>query len=254
MSSIPIGGIIVLILFGSAMLVMLGARFLPEHHLSDETRSVVSVSTAVVGTLSALVVGLLISTANASFTAKAEVVTGISANLISLDRVLRRMGPEAQDMRVLLQRYTAAMHEDLFPDKPGEQANLENDATISMLEQLQDKVLALAPANETQRWLQTQALQLTQTVIEARWKLGQENATRSPRLLFVLVMFWFMLIFASFGLFAPCNAMAITAILLCAVGIGSAIRMTTELQTPFSGLIRISSGPLTQAVAVISRN
>ena len=51
--SVPIGVIIDVILFGSALLAMAAARFLPEHHFSPETKSVVSVSVAVVGTLSA---------------------------------------------------------------------------------------------------------------------------------------------------------------------------------------------------------
>jgi hypothetical protein len=91
---VPIGMIIDAILFGSALLAIAAARFLPEHHLSPETKGVVTVSAAIVGTLSALVVGLLISTSSASFTAKSQQVTQISANVISLDRMLRRYGPE----------------------------------------------------------------------------------------------------------------------------------------------------------------
>src|SRR5271167_1009757 len=102
---VPIGVIIDAILFGSALLAMAAARFLPEHHLSPETKGVVSVSAAVVGTLSALIVGLLISTSSASYTAKSQEVTQISANVISLDRLLRRYGPQAQDIRILLRRY-----------------------------------------------------------------------------------------------------------------------------------------------------
>jgi hypothetical protein len=100
---VPIGVIIDAILFGSALLAIAAARFLPEHHLSPETKGVVTVSAAIVGTLSALVVGLLISTSSASFTAKSQQVTQISADVISLDRMLRRYGPEAQDSRTLLQ-------------------------------------------------------------------------------------------------------------------------------------------------------
>jgi hypothetical protein len=37
---------------------------LPKHHLTDETKNLVNVSTAVVATVSALVLGLLISNAN----------------------------------------------------------------------------------------------------------------------------------------------------------------------------------------------
>ncbi len=206
---------------------------------------------AVVGTLSALVLGLLISSASASFTAKTQEVTQISADVISLDRLLRRYGPEAQDIRMLLGRYTAAKLQDLFPENSDQVPDLENNATISLLEELQNKVLALLPMNDTQRWLQ--ALQLTAAAIAARWQLVQEDVAKTPLPLVVLVLFWFVILFASFGLFAPLNITSIAAIFLCSVGVGSAIRMTTELQTPFHGLIRISSMPLTHALEVISR-
>jgi hypothetical protein len=252
--SVPIGVIIDAILFCSALLAMAAARFLPEQHLSPETKGVVSVSVAVVGTLSALVVGLLISTSSASYTAKSQEVTQTSADVINLDRMLRRYGPAAQDIRVLLRGYTAAERQDLFPTDSNQAADLENKKTSALLEELQDKVLALTPANPTQRWLQPQALDLIGKMIAARWQLGQqESASGIPLPLLLLVMFWFMIIFVSFGLFAPRNMTAIAMIFLCSVGIGTAIRMITELQTPFGGLIRIPSTPLTQALDVISR-
>jgi hypothetical protein len=252
MNSVPISVVIITILFASAMVTMFAARFLPDHHLSPETKSVVSVSVAVVGTLSALVVGLLISTANSSFTAKAREISGISANVISLDRLLRRYGPEAEGSRVLLSHYAIAKLQDLFPEDSNQAPYTENIATVTILEQLQDNILALTPANDTQRWLQAQSLQLTTAIMAVRWQLAQENAS-TPRLLLLLVLFWFVIIFASFGLFSPRNITAIVAILLCSVGVGSAIRIITELQDPFGGLIRISNTPLTYAVEVIGR-
>jgi hypothetical protein len=41
----------------------------------------------------------------------------------------------------------------------------------------------------------------------ARWQLAQENPG-TPRPLLLLVLFWFVIIFASFGLFAPRNITA----------------------------------------------
>jgi hypothetical protein len=250
MNSISFGLIIVAILFGSALLAMGIARFLPNHHLSAETKGVVSVSMAVVGTLSALVLGLLISTANSSYTAKTQQVTQMSDDVISLDRLLRRYGPEAQEIRALLRRYVAAKLQDLFPENRS--PNLENEATVSLLEELQNKILALKPTSDAQRWLQGQALQLTAAAMTTRWELGQENLSRTPAPLLVLLVFWFAILFASFGLFAPVNVTSVTAIFLCSLGVGTAIRMMTELQTPFHGLIRISSAPLVHALGVIS--
>jgi hypothetical protein len=68
---------------------------LPKHHLTDETKNLVSVSTAVVATVSALVLGLLISNANTSFTRLGGQVTALSAEILRLDHILRRYGADA---------------------------------------------------------------------------------------------------------------------------------------------------------------
>jgi hypothetical protein len=56
----------------------------------------------------------------------------------------------------------------------------------------------------------------------------------------------------SFGLFAPRNATAILALFLCALAVAGAIEMTQELNTPFRGIIRISSKPMKDAFVQIS--
>ena len=65
-----IGWIVAAIVFASAMLGMLMRRILPESHLSDETKGVVTLSMGVVGTLTALVLSLLIATASSTFNQK----------------------------------------------------------------------------------------------------------------------------------------------------------------------------------------
>ena len=60
------------------------------------------------------------------------------------------------------------------------------------------------------------------------------------------------MIFISFGLFTPRNGTAITMVFLSSVAIGGAICMTTELQIPFEGIIRISGTPLAHALDVSS--
>jgi hypothetical protein len=147
-------------LFCSAMLGMLIARLLPVGHLSPETKGVVTSSTAVVGTLSALVVGLLISSASTSFNAKSNEVTQIATDLIRLDRVLGRYAPETPGIRVELRRYAGATLRDLFPANRAEPVALENAATMGLLESVETDIVALAPANDVQRWLKGQALEL----------------------------------------------------------------------------------------------
>jgi hypothetical protein len=152
---------------------------------------------------------------------------------------------------VLLRHYTADEMQDLFPKGSDHPSNMENITTVSMLEKLQNKTLAFTPINDIQRWLQAQSLQVTTAIMAARWQLAQGIAN-TPRALLLLVLFWFVIVFASYALFSPLNARSIVAILLCSAGVGSAIRIVTKLQEPFGGLIRVSSTSLTHSLAVIS--
>ena len=137
------------VIFGGALLGIFAARVLPEGHLSNETRTAVSVSVAIVGTLSALVLGLLISTANSSFSARSREVTAMSVDLIRMERMLRRYGREADDARAKLRTYATAKMQELFPAK-GERSQTD-EATVGMLETMQDAILSLAPTDETHR-------------------------------------------------------------------------------------------------------
>jgi hypothetical protein len=93
---------------------MLVGRILPERHLTNETKGVITVSAGVIGTLTALVLGLLIGAANSSYNTKNQEVLLIAADVIQMDHLLRRYGPEAEPLRDLLHRYTAMKIQDFF--------------------------------------------------------------------------------------------------------------------------------------------
>jgi hypothetical protein len=243
---------VLVIVFCSALLGMLVSRILPQNHLTDQTKSVVTVSTGVVGTLTALVLGLLIAAAASSFNTKNQEVILIAADVSRLDRLLRRYGPEAEGLRDLLRRYTAMKIQDLFPEGTTKLPSLENPRTVALLEELQDRLVAFDASNPNQRWLQSQALQLVSAIAGARWLMAEQNTIGIAVPLLVLVVFWLSLLFLSFGLFAPRNATAILALFLCALAVAAAIEMTQDLNAPFRGIIRISSKPMKVALNEIS--
>src|SRR5262249_58739179 len=130
MSHTIIGLISFVVIFGGVIAGMLVARRLPGHHLGTETQSVVTVSVAVIGTLSALVLGLMISAANRSFSARADDVRELSVQLIRIDRNLRRYGPEADDARLALHAWAKAKTQQLFPKKSQERPSIEGTTII----------------------------------------------------------------------------------------------------------------------------
>lgn len=80
-NTLIIGLVVFMTLLAGTFVGVKARDCLPKHHLTDEAKNLVSVSMAVVATVSALVLGLLISTANTSFTRLGGEVTGpIGAN------------------------------------------------------------------------------------------------------------------------------------------------------------------------------
>jgi hypothetical protein len=121
-------------------------------------------------------------------------------------------------VRDLLRHYIAMKIQDLFPEGTSNLPNLENLRTLSLLEEMQERLVALVGSNASQRWLQSQALQLLSSISETRWLLVEQNTIGIAVPTLVLVVFWLSLLFLSFGLFAPRNRTAIIALFLCALG------------------------------------
>ena len=101
--------------------------------------------------------------------------------------------------------------------------------------------------------LQSRALDLAEEMLKERWLVLAGSQTSIPVPLLVILLFWLTLTFASFGLFAPENAVVIWILFLCAVSIGGAVFLILELDTPFDGLIRVSADPLRYAIAHLNQ-
>lgn len=246
MNSLLVGILAFAAIFGGALLGLLSQRRLPLHHLNSETRTAVSVSMAVVGTMSALVVSLLISTANASFLARTNAIGDLSVDILRLDRSLIRYGPETVPIREMLRTYAEAKADELVTWKPTDGVGLE---TLQFLEMVSDQILNLHPVDERQQRIQAQAIRFVEAVSDARWLLVERGNNVVPGPFLVLLIFWLAILFASFGLFAPANATALAALLLCSIAVSGGVFMILELATPTEGLIQPSLAPLRTAIA-----
>ena len=247
-----IGCAVLIMVFASAMLGMLIRRRLPESHLGDETKGVVTLSMGVVGTLTALVLSLLIATASSTFNTRNQQITVLAAKVIQLDRLLRRYGPEADGVRDLLRRYAGMKFQDLFPQGSATPPALENPRTIGLFEDLQDRLASMEGGNAHQRWLQSQAQALTADMTEVRWLLIEQDALGIPVPVLLLVVCWLCLLFMNFGLFAPSNATVVVALFLCAFAAAGAIQTILDLSRPFEGVVRVSGQPLRHALEVVN--
>jgi len=63
----------------------------------------------------------------------------------------------------------------------------------------------------------------------------------------VILVFWLTIIFASFGVFAPRNAMVLIVFFVCALSVSLAVFLVLEMGSPFDGLLKVSADPLRYA-------
>ena len=249
MSSLDIASIVFACVFGSAMLSLLFSAYLPAHHLSTETKDVVKLGTGLIGTLAALVLGLLVSSAKGSFDRFNEELMQQAAKFVLLDRTLAQYGPETKDLRDQLKRNAVASVDLLFSNDKAQLAKLDTPEALARSESLGAKLRELSPQNDSQRRLQARALEIAGELSAMRWLLfvQKEGALSMPFL--IVLVFWLTVLFASFGLFAPRNATVIAVLLVCALSVSGAILLILELNSPFLGLIRIPSSPVYSALA-----
>src|SRR5438093_1434458 len=92
-----------LIVFGCLVgAVLLGRalrRLLPEDHLAADSRDTIKLAMGLVATMTALVLGLLVSSAKGAYDTKRSEVIQMAAKVAFLDRLLSLYGPEAAEAR-----------------------------------------------------------------------------------------------------------------------------------------------------------
>jgi hypothetical protein len=242
-----IAGIVFACVFAGALLGMFLRTALPEHHLSGETKDVVKVAVALIATMAALVLSLLISTAKSAYDTRSGELVRMSADVVLLDRLLAHYGPESKDVRSLLRRSVAAGIERYWPTNGARPANF--NPTGSPFEAVYDKINELSPQNESQRSLQAQGLKATTDLDHTRYLLFEQIGSSIPLPFLVVMVFWLTVIFASFGLFAPKNVTVIVVFLVCTLSVAGALFLILELDRSFEGMMQVSSTPLRQALA-----
>jgi hypothetical protein len=251
--SIELGGIVFACTFGGAVAGMFLRTVVPEHHLSPESKDVVKLGTGLIATLSALVLGLLIASAKSSFDAQRSGFQQLSANLVLLDRTLARYGPETKAARESLRSLVASTIQRLWPDDASQSSGLGASAITTGGGAVFDQVGKLSPKNETQRSLQSQAVQICNELSKTRWLLTEEDESAIPRPFLVVVVSWLTMLFVSFGLFSPPNPTVIVTLLVCALSVAGAMFLIVDLDEPFGGLIQISSTSLRNALAQLGQ-
>lgn len=232
------------LLFGAAMVTMLYSTKSLTSGRMQSTRETVNRGTMILAILCALILAFMTSHLKTSFDAADSDVRRFSGHLVDLDRTLRRAGVVSEPARETLFRYSARTMKDLWPES---HPKLRPDDTNAgrLLQQLEDQIEAVARADrpvgeDAKRALV--AVQATRIELDAHY-----GGSLSPwQLGFLLI--WLTLTFGGIGMSAPRTPLAITAIFLLSVALGSAMFVASEYDTPFDGTIVVSTEPVENAL------
>lgn len=249
MDPVVVGLIVFACTLGGSLAGIWLAGVLPAHHLQGASRDTVNVGIGLVATMSALVLGLVTASAKSSFDAVDDAVKHTAADVLAVDRLLARYGPETAGIRGDLKAVLADRVEAVWPEHAAPTALPEPAENLADVEGIADAILRLTPRDPGQRWLQARSLDLADEVFQARWLVYAGHGSSVPPLFLGVLLFWLTITFASFGLFAPRNATVLAILIAAALSVAGAVFLVLELDEPFDGMLRVSPDPLRYALA-----
>jgi len=227
--------------FGGALLGIALRAVLPQNELNSDSRDVVKLGMGLVGTLAALVLGLLIASAKTSFDTQNVELTEMSSRVVLLDRVLAHYGPETQDARSELRNSVVHTLDTLSSQDASQLESTKGEALFDIIQ-------GLSPKDDAQRSAKAQALSIILALGQMRWLIAEQRVNSVSVPLLTVLIFWLTIIFVSFGLFAPRNVTVVVSLMVSALSVSGAVFLILEMYSPYSGLIHVSSAPLRAAL------
>jgi hypothetical protein len=245
MSAVAVAAITFACTFAAGLLgLMLRLR---EEHLSDRSRDAVRLVQALVASIAALVLGLLIAGASDHYRTQAGALSALASKLVVLDGLLVEYGPETRTARVDLRAMTERMVAVTWGPRGAQVASSPTGARVF------EDIARLTPDTPRQQFLHSHALQMVAGLAEARALLAarEDASSIQPPLLIVLIG-WFVLLFLATGLFARPNATVLVALLAGSAAVAGALFLVIEMDHPFEGIMIISDQSLRNALPPIN--
>jgi hypothetical protein len=244
-----------LIVFGCLLGAVLIGRtlrgLLPEAHLSTESKDAVKLAMGLVATMSALVLGLLVSSAKGAYDTERSEVILMASKITFLGRVLAAYGPEAAGIRAQCRDAVKEAIQQMWPGQMRRPTDRNPNVQAGNL--VYAALQRLSPQNDIQSALKAQATTLAGEVAQTRSLLAAQSVPSVSLAMLIILISWLVVIYLGFSVLAPPNATAILALMISALAVSGAIFLILELDQPFGGVIGISSEPMVNALDQLAK-
>ena len=253
----------------SAGLGMFISPRLPPAHRGHETVEMMTLATGMLVTFAALVLGLITASVKAGYDEAVRNRQHYALQLTELDQCLRNYGPGADTARAYLRSYTAAIIASVWPSEPPPTGMSYPDtsgthqlvitgavpAFAGLVNRVGLELSRFSPTDPVLMHIADSCRQIYRDVADARLLVleteNEEAGLSTP--FYRILVFWLMVIFASFGLIAPRHNLSVISIILCAVSLSTAIFVIVDLSRPYDGLFSVSSATMRTALGSMLR-
>jgi hypothetical protein len=236
----------VLIVISTLMGAFVRAK-MPEHHLTGDSKEVIRLATALVATLTGLVLALMFAATRTSFEHTSAGISRLAVSFTELDEVLEDYGPAAAAIRKQLRADIQPLMDSIWQDdavaagRPPASRRSHATSAAAMIRELQ-------PANAAQASLQARALQIVQDISQTRLALLAQPPDSVSTPFVVVVVLWLMFIFTTFAMSSKPNATLTVVLCICILSASGALYLILELGLPFGGLMQVSNVSLRGAL------
>ena len=227
---------------GGALGMLIRIR-LPDAGLIAESKEVVRLGAGLMGTVAALVLGLMIASAKNSYDTQTANVRQLAANIILLDELLEQYGPETREARAMI-RSAAAITVTRVWQESAAAGRAETFSPSGAAARFFLILENLSPTNDVQRSIKPRLVEVATDLARTRLMMFVHFDNPIPAPLLVIVILWLTVIFASFTLFAETNVVVAAASLIYALAVSSALFLIVDMSQPFTGLMKIPNEPL----------
>jgi len=138
--------------------------------------------------MSALVLGLPVSSAKTFYDTQSAELNQMSADVVALDRLLAHYGSETKEAREELRVAVIRNLDRIWPQERTRTS--EEPVSDKPGESLLDEIQALSPKDDKQRSLGAQALNLAVSIGRIRWLMYEQSNASFSRPLLVVLVFW----------------------------------------------------------------
>ena len=248
MSAIGISGIAFSSIFGATVLGMLLRSILPDRYMSAGSKEVLTLGTTLIATMSAVLLGLLISSTRLSYEEKRNQVIRMTADIIELDLILKDYGPEARSARQVMRDAVPIIIGSIWRENANRFRPDADAVPDAGAEAVLGKLVEISPHNDDQRARRERALQVGLELAKIQLLLFAQPANAISTPFITVLVLWLVFIFGTFSIYSRPNPLLVAVLFVCALSASSGIFLILDLDRPFAGLLQIPSAPFRNAL------